>query len=85
MTAIVGPQGSWSHGTSVDFYSRDEGRPCECHGVLTVRAEENPATWSSVETVSQYNEETLTFSLMVTMILTSFNGVFNYRSYRLER
>jgi hypothetical protein len=45
----------------------------------------NPASWSSVDTVSQYNEETMNFSLMVTMILTSFNDVFNYRAYRLKR
>jgi hypothetical protein len=61
VTVIVGPQGSWSQGTSVDFHSRDEGRPCECYDVLSVRAEENPASWSSVDIVSQYNEETLDF------------------------
>ena len=77
VTAIVGPQDSGSRGTSVDFYSRDEGRHCECYDILSVRAEENPASWSAVVTVSQYNEETLTFSLMVTIILTAFNDVFN--------
>jgi len=43
------------------------------------------ASWSSVDTVPQDNEETLTFSLMVTMNLTSFNDIFNYRGYRLKR
>jgi hypothetical protein len=61
VTVIVGHQGSWSRGTSGDFHSRDEGRHCECYDVLSIRAEENPASWSSVDIVSQYNEETLDF------------------------
>jgi hypothetical protein len=75
VTVTVGPQGSWSRGTSVDFHSRDEGRHCECYDALSVRAKENPASWIFVDIVSQYNEETPSFSLTVTMILTSFNAV----------
>ena len=33
------------------------------------------ASWRFVDTVPQYTEEILTFSLMVLMLLTSFNDV----------
>jgi hypothetical protein len=48
---------------------------------LSVRTNDNPASWSSADTVSQYNEETTNFSLIVTVIHTSFKDVFNYRGY----
>jgi hypothetical protein len=81
VTTVVGPQGSWSRGTSVNFCSRHEGRHCQFYDVLSVLTDNNPASWSSVDTVSQYNEETSNFSLMVTVTIVPFNNVFNYRGY----
>jgi hypothetical protein len=81
VTTFVGPQGSWSRGISVDFCSRHEGRHCEFYDVLSVRTDDNSASWNFVDTVSQYNEETSNFSLMVTVTITPFNNVFNYRGY----
>ena len=62
VTAVVGPQGNWSRGTYVDFCSRDEERNSECYDALSVRAEDNPESWSTVDTVSQYTGETDIFT-----------------------